>query len=94
MGWGLDRTEPAVGSDMVGSLCVKIKGQANIEDIIVGVYYRPPRQDDDTDELFLKELRDTSRSTVLVLMGDFSLPDVNRIAHSWYKQVQEIPKVP
>ena len=43
----------------------------------MGVYYRPPGQDDDTHELFFEEPRDTSRSTALVLMGDFNLPDVN-----------------
>ena len=41
----------------------------------MGIYYRPPRQDDDTDEL-----RDTSRSTVLVLMGD--LPDIDWDYHT------------
>lgn len=33
---------------------------------------RPPSQNDDTNELFFKELRETSRSTALVLMGDFN----------------------
>lgn len=74
---GLDYTELAVGDDTVESLCVRIKGQANKGDVTVGVYYRPPRQDDDTDELFFKDLRDTSRSAALVLMGDSNLPDVD-----------------
>lgn len=39
----------------------------------MGTDYRPPSQDDDTNELFLKELRDASKSTALVLTGDFSL---------------------
>lgn len=40
-------------------------------------YYRPPSQDNKTNELFFKELRDISRSDTLVLMVYFSLPDEN-----------------
>lgn len=40
----------AVGNDAVGSLCVKIKGKANKADV-VGVYYQPPSQDNNSDEL-------------------------------------------
>ncbi|GAB0203307.1 hypothetical protein GRJ2_002796300 [Grus japonensis] len=79
---GLDCTELSVGDDMVESLWVRIKGQANKGDVVVGVYYRPPSQDDATDELFFKELREASRSTALVLMGDFNLPDVNWEHHT------------
>ncbi|KAJ7425206.1 hypothetical protein BTVI_03796 [Pitangus sulphuratus] len=61
----------------VKSLWVRIKEQINNEDVIVGVCYRPPSQDDDINELFFEELRDTCKSTVLVLMGDFSLPEIN-----------------
>ncbi|GAB0190604.1 hypothetical protein GRJ2_001525700 [Grus japonensis] len=79
---GLDCTELSVGDDTVESLWVRIKGQANKGDVVVGVYYRPPSQDDATDELFFKELREASRSTALVLMGDFNLPDVNWEHHT------------
>ncbi|GAB0206625.1 mitochondrial enolase superfamily member 1 [Grus japonensis] len=79
---GLDCTELSVGDDTVESLWVRIKGQANKGDVTVGVYYRPPSQDDITDELFFKELREASRSTALVLMGDFNLPDVNWEHHT------------
>ncbi|GAB0203202.1 hypothetical protein GRJ2_002785800 [Grus japonensis] len=79
---GLDCTELSVGDDMVESLWVRIKGQANKGDVVVGVYYRPPSQDDATDELFFKELREASRSTALVLMGDFNLPDINWEHHT------------
>lgn len=41
------------------------------------MYYRPASRDDDTDYLFFKELRNISTSTTLVLVGHFSLPDVN-----------------
>ncbi|GAB0208021.1 mitochondrial enolase superfamily member 1 [Grus japonensis] len=79
---GLDCTGLSVGDDTVESLWVRIKGQANKGDVVVGVYYRPPSQDDATDELFFKELREASRSTALVLMGDFNLPDVNWEHHT------------
>lgn len=45
-------------------------------DVIVGIYYRPYSQDEDTDDLFLKELRNISPSTILIFVGHFSLPDV------------------
>ena len=82
-------------SDTVESFWVRIKGQANKVDVVVGVYYRPNGQDDNTDEMFFKELRDTCRSAVLVLMSAFSLPDMNWEYHTAdYKQIQEIPKPP
>ncbi|GAB0205778.1 hypothetical protein GRJ2_003043400 [Grus japonensis] len=59
-----------------------MKGKANKADVVVGVYYRPPSQENDTDELFYKELRDISRSAAPVLMGDFNFPDINREYHT------------
>ncbi|GAB0204012.1 mitochondrial enolase superfamily member 1 [Grus japonensis] len=79
---GLDCTGLSVGDDTVESLWVRIKGQANKGDVVVGVYYRPPSQADTNNELFFKELREASRSTALVLMGDFNLPDVNWEHHT------------
>ncbi|KAJ7416492.1 adaptin ear-binding coat-associated protein 1 [Willisornis vidua] len=61
---------------------VRIKGQTNNVDVIIGVYYRPPGQDYDVDKLFLDELRDTSKSTALVLMGNFNLPEINCEHHT------------
>ena len=75
---GLDCVELQVGDGKVESFRVRIKGRTNKGDVTVGVYYRPPSQDDNADELFFAELRDASRSTPLVLMGDFTLPDVAR----------------
>ena len=66
-----------VGDDTVESPWVRMKGKANKADV-VGVYYRPPSQDDDTNELFHKELRDISRSGAPLLMGDCNFPDINR----------------
>jgi len=38
--------------ERVESLWVRIKGQAHMGDITVGVYYRPPDQEEETDEAF------------------------------------------
>lgn len=69
--------ELTVGSGMVEILWVRTKGQTNNPDVIVGIFYRPSSQDNDTSELFFKELRDTSISTALVLMGDLNLLNIN-----------------
>jgi len=45
-----------VDEDRVKSLWVRIKGQAHKGDITVGVYYRPPDQEEETDEAFYKQL--------------------------------------
>ena len=42
---------------------------------MVAVCYRPPSQDEETDRLFYKQLREASRSLALDLVGDFNLPD-------------------
>ncbi|KAJ7415597.1 hypothetical protein BTVI_37847 [Pitangus sulphuratus] len=39
--------------------------------------HRSPSQDDDTNVLYNKKLKEISRSLALVLMGDFNVPDVN-----------------
>ncbi|KAK4806641.1 hypothetical protein QYF61_021237 [Mycteria americana] len=62
--------------DRVECLWVRIRGKANKADIVVGVCYRPPNQDEETDEQFYKQLGEASRSLALVLLGDFNLPDV------------------
>ncbi|KAK4826301.1 hypothetical protein QYF61_007148 [Mycteria americana] len=72
----LDSLELDDGDDRVECLWVRIRGKANKADIVVGVCYRPPNQDEETDELFHKQLGEASRSLALVLVGDFNLPDV------------------
>ncbi|KAJ7422299.1 hypothetical protein WISP_38577 [Willisornis vidua] len=54
----------------------RIRGKANKVDILLGVCYRPPNQDDEGDELFYKLLADVSKSAALALVGDFNLPDI------------------
>ncbi|KAJ7411667.1 hypothetical protein BTVI_48805 [Pitangus sulphuratus] len=46
------------------------------------LFRRPPIQDDDTDELFFGDLMDTSKTTAIVLMGDFNLPEINWEHHT------------
>ncbi|GAB0209598.1 mitochondrial enolase superfamily member 1 [Grus japonensis] len=53
-----------------------MKGQANMGDTVVGVYYRPPDQEEEVDEAFYRQLEVASRSQALVLMGDFNHPDI------------------
>ncbi|KAK4810586.1 hypothetical protein QYF61_007323 [Mycteria americana] len=72
----LDSLELNDGDDRVGCLWVRIRGKANKADIVVGACYRPPNQDEETDEIFYKQLGEASRSLALVLGGDFNLPDV------------------
>ncbi|KAK4822567.1 LOW QUALITY PROTEIN: hypothetical protein QYF61_016136 [Mycteria americana] len=72
----LDSLELNDGDDRVECLWVRIRGKANKADIVVGVCYRPPNQDEETDELFYKQLGEASQSLALFLVGDFNLPDV------------------
>ncbi|KAK4816014.1 hypothetical protein QYF61_011004 [Mycteria americana] len=72
----LDSLELNDGDDRVECLWVRIRGKANKADIVVGVCYRAPSQDEETDELFYKQLGEASRSLDLVLVGDFNIPDV------------------
>ena len=69
-------TELMTGDNKVESLWVKITGRADKADILVGVCYRPPNQDEETDEVFYEQLAEVKRSPALVLMGDFNIPDV------------------
>ncbi|KAK4830875.1 LOW QUALITY PROTEIN: hypothetical protein QYF61_013804 [Mycteria americana] len=64
------------GDDRVECLWVRIRGKANKADIVVGVCYRPPNQDEEADEIVYKQLGEVSRSLALVLVRDFNLPDV------------------
>lgn len=50
--------------NMAESLWVRMNGEANKADDVERIYYKPPRQDDTTDELFYKEIKDKSRSFI------------------------------
>lgn len=56
---------------------MRIKGLENKADDVMGVCYLSPSQDDKTDELFHKQLEETSGYLAFVLMGDFKFPDIN-----------------
>ncbi|RMC12029.1 hypothetical protein DUI87_11162 [Hirundo rustica rustica] len=61
--------------DGVECLWVRIQGKANKADILLGVCYHPPIQEEEVDNLFYKQLENVSGSSALVLVGDFNLPD-------------------
>ncbi|KAJ7412527.1 hypothetical protein BTVI_46127 [Pitangus sulphuratus] len=79
---GLECMELTAGNGTLGSLWIRIKGQTNNVDVTVGICYKPPSQDDDADKLFCEKLRDASKSIALVLMGDFSLPEIHWEHHT------------
>jgi len=62
--------------DKVECLWVKMREKANKADVLLGVFYRPPNQDEEADEAFCKRLAKVSQSLALVLVGDFNLPDI------------------
>ena len=64
------------------SLWVRIKGQAHMGDITVGVYYRPPEQEEKIDEASYRQLQTASQSQALVLLGDFNHPDISWEDHT------------
>ncbi|KAF1487797.1 hypothetical protein FQV18_0002667, partial [Eudyptula minor novaehollandiae] len=83
---GWDCRVLAVGGDMVESLWVRMRGKANKAGGVVGFYYRSPSLDDDTDVLVYKALTPVLEPVALVLMGDFTFPDVNWDCHTADRQ--------
>ena len=69
-------TELMTGDNEVESLWVKITGRADKADILVGVCYRPPNQDEETDGVFYEQLAEAVQLPALVLMGDFNFPNI------------------
>jgi len=53
-----------------------MRGKANKADILPGVTYRPPNQDEEADEVFYKRLAEVSQLLALVLVEDFNLLDI------------------
>ncbi|GAB0205364.1 hypothetical protein GRJ2_003002000 [Grus japonensis] len=45
-------------------------------DTVVGVYYRPPDQEEEVNEAFYRELEVASRSLAFIFIGDFNCPDI------------------
>ena len=74
------------------SLWVRIKGRAGTSDIIVGVCYRPPNQEDQADETLYRQIGAASCSQTLVLREDFNHPDTCwRDNTAGHKAIQEVP---
>jgi len=55
---------------------VRIRGKACRGDILVGICYRPPNQDEDVDEAFSEQPAEVMRSPAFILMGDFNFPNI------------------
>jgi len=74
----LECTELHLGMDKepIESLWVRITGRAATSDIVVGVCYRPPDQEDQVDEALYRQTGAASCSQALVFMGDFNHPTV------------------
>ena len=68
--------ELGVRNDRVECLWVRIRGKDCRGNILVGVCYRPPNQDEELDEAFYEQLAEVTRSPALDLMGDFNFPDM------------------
>ncbi|GAB0188415.1 protein NYNRIN-like [Grus japonensis] len=56
----------------------QISSQTNMGAVVVGIYYRPPDQEEDVDEAFFQQLEEASRSQALGLLGDFSHSDIRQ----------------
>ena len=67
-------TELLTGDNKVESLWVKIGGRVDKADILVGVCYRPPNQDEETDEMFYEQLAEATRSPALSSWGTSTSP--------------------
>ncbi|KAJ7413876.1 mitochondrial fission process protein 1 [Pitangus sulphuratus] len=65
-----------VDDEQVENLCVGIKGQTSEGNIVVGVCYRSPDQEEEVDEAFYRQLEAASKSQALVFVGDFNYPDI------------------
>lgn len=72
-----------MADEPAGSLNVRISGQTNTDDIVVGVCYRPADQEEEIDVTFFRQLEEDSYSQYLVLIKDLSHP-----AHHWKAVLQ------
>ena len=62
--------------ELTKSLWVRIKGRAGTGDIILGVCYRPPNQEDQEDEALYRQIGAASCSIAPVPMEDFNHPNI------------------
>uniref|UniRef100_K7EZ72 Endonuclease/exonuclease/phosphatase domain-containing protein n=1 Tax=Pelodiscus sinensis TaxID=13735 RepID=K7EZ72_PELSI len=52
---------------------------SNNKKLAVGIYYRPPDQDSDTDIEMLREIREATKIKNSIIMGDFNYPHIDWI---------------
>ncbi|GAB0180519.1 hypothetical protein GRJ2_000517200 [Grus japonensis] len=79
------------GDDRVECLWVRIRGKANKADIMLGVCYRLPSQDEEADEIFYKQLGEVS-ITSSCSHREFQLTRrLLEIKYSREETVQEVP---
>lgn len=71
----------AVGDDAIESLWMRIK-ETDIKGTVVGVYYRPPTQDNGTDELLYRQFEEISGSVTLILMGHSNFLGIYWLYHT------------
>ncbi|KAJ7416490.1 rna-directed dna polymerase from mobile element jockey-like [Willisornis vidua] len=81
--------ELEVTNNKVECLWTRTRGKANKADILVGVYYRPPSEDDEGDELFYKQLVDVSTSPALVLCPKRQAGDEAWLNREILKEIKE-----
>ena len=64
--------------EQVESLWITIRSRGNQGNLVVAVYYRLPDQGERIDEAFFLQLQVASHSQALILLGDFSHPNICR----------------
>ncbi|GAB0182893.1 hypothetical protein GRJ2_000754600 [Grus japonensis] len=64
-----------MGKEPNKTLWIRIKGREGRGDIVFGICYRPPNQEDQADEALYRQIGAASHSQDLVLVEDFSHPD-------------------
>lgn len=63
----LDTMEVETNDNKVECLWVRIRRKSSKAGILVGIFYRPPSQKEEVDNLIYKQLEDVSRSPTLFL---------------------------
>jgi len=54
----------------------KMRGKTNKADILLGVCYRPPNQEDEVDEVYYKRFAEVSQLLAFFPVGHFNLQDI------------------
>lgn len=72
--------------EQVESLWLRIKEQANMGDTVLGVYYRPPDEEEEVDEVFCRQLEIASQLQALILLGTDTVKRSNRAWHTQFKK--------